>query len=841
MAFIVTGGYWEDQGYWETYSNPAFDAGARTVAEFTGDGFFTFSVEQATGIVCGLNTLDSGAEETEILYGFYLESGRVRIVERGVFKTAFVSYTPVTSVFRVERINGVVRYYKDGTLLYTSSVLSTGTVFLDCSLYAAGDTILGGALEEYAQLHIALTNPEVSFEEALQLDISLSKPKLILLENDGQLLFDVPAPELIFDEAPDLFFSLPPPTLDLVADEDLTVTLPSPQLILWSEDESSLYIEVPKPALVLKERAITPDVSLLQFSIPQPRITLNEEEHLSLDLLIPPPIIGLSDGYEYCHIELPQPLLGMTLAIMNFGILEWPQWRANSEVLRSTAALSDTLGGTRTIYFDTAILSTSPLSGVLHQHGTISDEVLGADRLNTVLPAPLSESQASSDALRSDERALLGDSLATTETLSGIRALHGTLGDSVATTDACSTGVDGAIADDQASSLTLRTALVTTLADSSGVSEALGGRSALHATVADAALSSELLRGHGAAALADSVTDSEAWVSRERSLIADSVAVTDALSGRGTGHIALAESVQVTERGSTQEHTGFSDSVTASDAVISREQARIADSVVVTDVLGGRRASKGGLADSASISDTLAARPGSPLAESQASSDALVGRVGLHGAQTESQGSTDTLSGVLVVYGALVDTSVSSDTLSGRRALLGVLADTAVSGDTFSQQSQTVYAINADTGAVSEYVFTPLIRGAAFVDGALFLATPDGLFALDATTDAGTAIDWELRTGFTAMGSDALKRVTDVNVLGESSGDVGVGLVTSRYGVKDERRYERVRLTRDASRDGVIKTGRGPVSVYWQVSVAGVGPAEINELRLSVEPLSRRR
>lgn len=327
MSFIVTGGYWEDQGYWETYSNPAFDAGARTVAEFSSDGFFTFSVEQATGIVCGLNTLDSGAEETEILYGFYLESGLVRIVERGVFKTAFVSYTPVTSVFRVERINGRVRYYKDGTLLYTSPVLSTGTVFLDCSLYAAGDTILGGDQEDYAQLHITLPHPEVFFEEALRLEISLSKPQLILLENDGgQLLFDIPIPELIFDEAPDLFFSLPIPTLDLIADEDLTVTLPSPQLILWSEDESLLYIEVPKPALVLKERAITPDVSLLQFSIPQPRITLNEEEHLSLDLLIPPPIIGLSDGYEYCHIELPQPLLGMTPAIMNFGILEWPQW-----------------------------------------------------------------------------------------------------------------------------------------------------------------------------------------------------------------------------------------------------------------------------------------------------------------------------------------------------------------------------------------------------------------------------------------------------------------------------------------------------------------------------------
>lgn len=327
MAFIVTGGYWQDQGYWETYSNPQFDAGARTVAEFSSDGFFTFSVEQATGIVCGLNTLDGGASETEILYGFYLESGRVRIVERGIFKTAFVSYTPVTSVFRVERINGRVRYYKDGTLLYTSSVLSTGTVFLDCSLYAAGDTILGGSLEEYAQLHITLPYPEVFFEEALRLEISLSKPQLILLENDGgQLLFDVPILELIFDDAPDLFFSLPIPTLDLIADEDLTVTLSSPQLILWSEDESLLYIEVPKPALVLKERAITPDVSLLQFSIQHPRITLNEEENLSLDLLIPPPIIGLSDGYEYCHIELPHPLLGMTPAIMNFGILEWPQW-----------------------------------------------------------------------------------------------------------------------------------------------------------------------------------------------------------------------------------------------------------------------------------------------------------------------------------------------------------------------------------------------------------------------------------------------------------------------------------------------------------------------------------
>lgn len=153
----------------------------------------------------------------------------------------------------------------------------------------------------------------------------------------------------------------------------------------------------------------------------------------------------------------------------------------------------------------------------------------------------------------------------------------------------------------------------------------------------------------------------------------------------------------------------------------------------------------------------------------------------------------------------------------------------------------TVYAINAETGAVSEYALPHTVQGAARFGGIRYIATASGLFALDSTTDGGAPIAWEMRTGFVSFGSDLLKRITDVNVLGHADGDVGVNLVHNRTGDKEERRYERVRLTRNAARDGLIKTARGPISVYWQVAVVGVGPAEIDEVRLRVDPTSRRR
>lgn len=93
---------------------PAWDAGARTIASLAKDGCFTFSVpKSAIGVVCGLNSDDRSAAQNEIRYGFLIDKGRYCIIENGVRKTSLAAFPYDNTLFKVERIDGVVRYYVD--------------------------------------------------------------------------------------------------------------------------------------------------------------------------------------------------------------------------------------------------------------------------------------------------------------------------------------------------------------------------------------------------------------------------------------------------------------------------------------------------------------------------------------------------------------------------------------------------------------------------------------------------------------------------------------------------------------------------------------------------------
>lgn len=298
MSFIVTGGYWEDQGYYESYSDPQFDAGARTIIELAADGGFSFTVKQAVGIICGLNNVDNDADYLEIEHAFYIENGQARVVENGVFKTGFSSYS-IASVFLIERIGGVVSYRIDGVLKYTSLLASSGTVFLDCSLFAANDTVsLENVLvyNSIEPLSVALPKPVVNFLETSDtslLIIEIGKPTLYIEE------------ELVYE---------------------LFIGVPSPQLTLLVEGENQLIFELPQPTIYIRETLIVPDYAILQFSVPTPQLRLNEDENLSLGIALPTPSVVLSEVPDFCHLTLPAPLIGFQEAVQDFILGDWPTW-----------------------------------------------------------------------------------------------------------------------------------------------------------------------------------------------------------------------------------------------------------------------------------------------------------------------------------------------------------------------------------------------------------------------------------------------------------------------------------------------------------------------------------
>lgn len=122
-----------------------WNAGARSIAELPGNGAATFQVPAAVGAVVGFNDVDEDAGYLNIEHGFYFRRQTFQVMERGEAKTTDAIFAG-GDTFKIERIGGRVRYYKNDALIYTSDLSSTGTVFLDASLYSGGDTIDAPAL-----------------------------------------------------------------------------------------------------------------------------------------------------------------------------------------------------------------------------------------------------------------------------------------------------------------------------------------------------------------------------------------------------------------------------------------------------------------------------------------------------------------------------------------------------------------------------------------------------------------------------------------------------------------------------------------------------------------------
>lgn len=122
-----------------------WNAGARSQQFLRGDGSANFTVESAVGVVAGFNSENLGAGYAEIEHGIMVSSGLVRVVESGATVYTIGTFT-AGDQFTIKRRAGEVTYWRNGALVYTSEQPSTGTVFLDVSMYSGGDRIASPSL-----------------------------------------------------------------------------------------------------------------------------------------------------------------------------------------------------------------------------------------------------------------------------------------------------------------------------------------------------------------------------------------------------------------------------------------------------------------------------------------------------------------------------------------------------------------------------------------------------------------------------------------------------------------------------------------------------------------------
>ena len=112
-----------------------WDAGAVSTQTISGDGYVEFTAgNNTTWRMGGLGNGDSSTSYTDIEYAIYADgSGNLTIYESGNNRGTVGTYVG-TDQLKVAVENGVVKYYRNSTLLYTSTVAPTFPLLVDTSL-----------------------------------------------------------------------------------------------------------------------------------------------------------------------------------------------------------------------------------------------------------------------------------------------------------------------------------------------------------------------------------------------------------------------------------------------------------------------------------------------------------------------------------------------------------------------------------------------------------------------------------------------------------------------------------------------------------------------------------
>ena len=126
---------------WGLNFSIGWNAGAQSTGLFVGNLAYSFTVPtDVAGVQTGISqpSHNLGYTGYEIDYAWSASQGEAKVLENGIFKTNGFAFTWATT-FKIDRTDGVVTYWLDDVLKYTSTIDSISFCLIaDCSLYAGG-------------------------------------------------------------------------------------------------------------------------------------------------------------------------------------------------------------------------------------------------------------------------------------------------------------------------------------------------------------------------------------------------------------------------------------------------------------------------------------------------------------------------------------------------------------------------------------------------------------------------------------------------------------------------------------------------------------------------------
>lgn len=135
-----------EPGSYFTLNGLGWDTGAISTQPFLSDGYCTFSVKPGKRYAVGLCRADARAGDFNgISHGFLIDGQTISTLEGGVPGRLFAWPVSEATVFKVQRLQGVVTYYVAGRLVATTTDADQAARFINMSacLYDGGGWVDG--------------------------------------------------------------------------------------------------------------------------------------------------------------------------------------------------------------------------------------------------------------------------------------------------------------------------------------------------------------------------------------------------------------------------------------------------------------------------------------------------------------------------------------------------------------------------------------------------------------------------------------------------------------------------------------------------------------------------
>ncbi len=168
----------------KTANTTAWDSeGLSTKAITSPDGYLEVSASlYPTSAMVGLSNGETSATYQDIDYALYFGSGTLHVYENGTLRGSFGALAS-SDKLRVSIEGGVVKYRKNGALLYTSTAAPTYPLLVDTSLNSPGSVIQGAVLRGVladTRPHVVFSPSEGTYETAISVALSSPAPSAVI-------------------------------------------------------------------------------------------------------------------------------------------------------------------------------------------------------------------------------------------------------------------------------------------------------------------------------------------------------------------------------------------------------------------------------------------------------------------------------------------------------------------------------------------------------------------------------------------------------------------------------------------------------------------------------------